>query len=181
MISPAATPKPKRGGVAASAVSAATARTIAATRTLARRTPVEAAAATSVLGPDDLLMTWPKPVWSKNLSYSHEEWLALPEDLKLRQIKVTITAPGMRNQSFYLVTTLTDASRYTAAELADLYFQRSVVVAEYAEILKHSYWAQDGSMEAVYREASRIYDSMPRERDMEEFVDLVGKALRLSE
>ncbi len=52
------------------------------------------------------------------------EWLALPDRLKLRQIKVTITVPGMRNQSFYLVTTLTDASRYSASELADLYFQR---------------------------------------------------------
>jgi len=92
--------------------------------TLARRTPVEAAYASCVLGPDDLLMTWPKPVWNKNLSYSHEQWLALPEQLKLRQIKVTITAAGMRSQSFYLVTTLTDASRYTATELADLYFQR---------------------------------------------------------
>jgi Ca-activated chloride channel family protein len=64
---------------------------------------------------------------------------------------------------------------------ADLYFQRAVVVAEYAEILKQSYWAQDGSLELVYREAARIYDSMPRERDMEEFVDLVRQALRYSE
>ena len=64
---------------------------------------------------------------------------------------------------------------------ADIYFQRAVVVAEYAEILKDSYWAEDGSLNAVYREANRIYDIMPRERDMEEFVDLVGKALRLSE
>jgi Ca-activated chloride channel homolog len=66
-------------------------------------------------------------------------------------------------------------------EGADLYFQRAVVVAEYAEILKHSYWAEGSTLDAVYREASRIYESMPRERDMEEFVDLVGQALRLSE
>lgn len=92
--------------------------------TLARRTPVEAARATEVLGPDDLLITWPKPVWQKRLSYSHEEWLALPDRLTLRQIKVTIAVPGMRSESFYLVTTLTDASRYAASELADLYFQR---------------------------------------------------------
>lgn len=92
--------------------------------TLARRTPVEAGAATEVLGPDDLLITWPKPVWNKNLSYSHEEWRTLPNHLTLRQIKVMITVPGMRSESFYLVTTLTDASRYAASELADLYFQR---------------------------------------------------------
>jgi hypothetical protein len=55
------------------------------------------------------------------------------------------------------------------------------VVAEYAEILKDSYWAEDGSMNAVYREASRIYEYLPRERGMEEFVDLVSKALHNSE
>ena len=92
--------------------------------TLARRTPVEASSATAVLGPNDLLIQWPKPVWSKNLSYSRDEWQALPEHLSLRQIKVTINSPGMRATSFYLVTTLTDSTRYSAAELADLYYQR---------------------------------------------------------
>ena len=64
---------------------------------------------------------------------------------------------------------------------ADLYFQRAVVVAEYAEILKHSYWAEESTLDDVYREAMRIYEEMPRERDMEELVDLVGNALRYSE
>jgi Ca-activated chloride channel family protein len=64
---------------------------------------------------------------------------------------------------------------------SDVYFQRAVVVAEYAEILKQSYWAEDGSLDDVYREAQRIYEIMPRERDMEEFVDLVGRALQYSD
>ncbi|NWG05465.1 MAG: von Willebrand factor type A domain-containing protein [Chloroflexi bacterium] len=64
---------------------------------------------------------------------------------------------------------------------ADIYFQRAVVVAEYAEILKQSYWAEESSLDHVYREAMRIYESMPRERDMEEFVDLVRHAARLYE
>jgi hypothetical protein len=92
--------------------------------TLARRTPVAAASAVAVLGPDDLLIKWPKPLWNKGLSYSKEEWQALPEHLALRQIKVTINVPGMRSASYYLVTTLTDSSRYGAVELADLYRQR---------------------------------------------------------
>lgn len=92
--------------------------------TLARRTPVTAASAVAVLGPDDLLIQWPKPVWNKALSYSKEEWLALPDLLTLRQIKVPIDEPGMRSASYYLITTLTDATRYGAAELADLYRQR---------------------------------------------------------
>lgn len=92
--------------------------------TLARRTPVEAATAIKALGPDDLLIPWPKPAWNKALSYSHDEWRTLPDHLTLRQIKVTVTEPGMRSESLYLVTTLTDSSSYAAAELADLYFQR---------------------------------------------------------
>jgi Transposase DDE domain len=92
--------------------------------TLARRTPVEAASAIAVLGPDDLLIQWPKPAWSKLLSYSREVWESLPEGLNLRQIKVTVSTPGFRTKTFYLVTTLTDSTRYSASELADLYFQR---------------------------------------------------------
>lgn len=66
-------------------------------------------------------------------------------------------------------------------EDAALYFQRAVVVAEYAEILKESYWAEGSSLDEVYREAVRISEYMPRERDMEEFVHLVGSALRFFE
>jgi Ca-activated chloride channel family protein len=64
---------------------------------------------------------------------------------------------------------------------ADVYFQRALVVAEYAEILKQSYWAEGSSLYDVYREAERILEEMPRERDMEEFVNLVRQALQLSE
>jgi Transposase DDE domain len=92
--------------------------------TLARRTPVEAASAVKVLGPDDLLIQWPKPAWNKVLSYSKDEWLALPEQLILRQIKVTINTPGFRVKSLYIVTTLTDATTYSTNELADLYYKR---------------------------------------------------------
>lgn len=92
--------------------------------TLARRTPVETTSAIKVLGPDDLLIQWPKPAWNKALSYSKETWQALPEQLTLRQIKVTVDAPGFRIKTFYLVTTLTDDSTYGSAELADLYYQR---------------------------------------------------------
>ncbi len=92
--------------------------------TLARRTPVEAASAVEVLGPDDLLIQWPKPPWNPALSYSKDEWRALPEQLTLRQIKVTVDTPGFRVKTFYLVTTLTDVATYSAAELADLYYQR---------------------------------------------------------
>jgi Ca-activated chloride channel family protein len=61
----------------------------------------------------------------------------------------------------------------------DPYFQRAVVVAEYAEILKDSYWAEDSSLEDVYKEAARLGDYLYRDESMEEFTSLVRTASRL--
>ncbi len=88
------------------------------------RKPVEVASALAVLGHNDLLIQWPKPKWNKKSSYSKEDWQALPRQLTLRQIKVIVDNPGFRVQSFYIVTTLTDAQTYSAADIADLYYRR---------------------------------------------------------
>ena len=80
--------------------------------TLARRTPVSALEAVKVLGKDDFLIHWKKPVRSKASSYSLEDWQELPENLLLRQIKVTVKQPGFRVSSFHIITTLLDAEKY---------------------------------------------------------------------
>ena len=92
--------------------------------TLARRKPATAANAVKVLGDDDLLVHWEKPRRTKASSYTEEEWRQLPGPLLLRQIKVIVDRPGFRVTSFHLVTTLLDAEKYPASDLADLYFQR---------------------------------------------------------
>ncbi len=92
--------------------------------TLARRIPVTETEAVKVLGENDLLIQWKKPVRSQAANYSQEEWEGLPDTLGLRQIKVTVTHPGFRVNTFYIITTLLDAEDYPASELADLYFQR---------------------------------------------------------
>ena len=92
--------------------------------TLARRKPATAKNSDQISGEDDLLIHWPKPKWNKRLSYSKEEWLALPERVALRQIKVNVKESGYRTQSFYIITTLTDANAYSMNAVADLYFQR---------------------------------------------------------
>jgi hypothetical protein len=92
--------------------------------TLARRHPVEENDALKVLGENDLLIRWKKPVWNTRSAYSYDQWKALPHELLLRQIHVTVTVPGFRTESFYIITTLTDAEHYTAEELAELYLQR---------------------------------------------------------
>jgi hypothetical protein len=92
--------------------------------TLARRAAVSAASSLKKLGPDDLLVTWKRPDYQKALSYSREEWKRLPEELTLRQIKVTVNCPGFRTKGFHIVTTLLDAVDYPAEDLAGLYLKR---------------------------------------------------------
>ena len=92
--------------------------------TLARRAPVRAARSLKVLGPNDLLIAWPRPKHTAKLSYSKDAWEDLPEELPLRQIRVTAKHPGFRTQGFYIITTLLDAEQYPAQELAELYFKR---------------------------------------------------------
>lgn len=92
--------------------------------TLARRKPATEAESIKVLGENDLLIKWKKPVRTKASNYSIDEWKSLPKSLVMRQIKVIINQPGFRVTSFYIVTTLLDAVEYPASDIADLYFQR---------------------------------------------------------
>ena len=64
---------------------------------------------------------------------------------------------------------------------ADPYFQRSVVVAEYAEILKKSYWAEESSLAHVYHEATRVSEMLPRDEVMIEFMELIRRASHLTD
>lgn len=92
--------------------------------TLARRTPIERSHAKAVLGDNDLLIEWPKPAWNPRSSYTREEWETMPATLTLRQIRVDVTASGFRTRGFVLITTLTDTTTYSAADLAALYYRR---------------------------------------------------------
>ena len=58
-------------------------------------------------------------------------------------------------------------------------FQMAAVVAEYAEILRESYWAQEGNLEDVVSEARRIQLLLPEEVDFAEFTDLVVRTERI--
>ncbi len=66
-------------------------------------------------------------------------------------------------------------------EAADPYFQRSVIVAEYAEILKKSYWAEESSLAHVYHEAIRVSEILPWDEDMSEFMELIRRASQLTD
>ena len=64
---------------------------------------------------------------------------------------------------------------------ADPYFQRSVIVAEFAEILKKSYWAEKSSLSFVYHEAQRVSETLPWDEDMGEFMELIRRASHLTD
>jgi hypothetical protein len=74
------------------------------------------------LGPDDHIVTWPRtqrPDWM-----SPAEYAALPEELKLREIRVRIKDRKKRTRELVIVTTLLDATKYSASALGDLFRQR---------------------------------------------------------
>ena len=66
-------------------------------------------------------------------------------------------------------------------QYADPYFQRSVIVAEYAEILKKSYWAEESSLAHVYHEAIRVSEMLPWDENMGEFMELIRRASQLTD
>lgn len=74
------------------------------------------------LGRRDHLVDWPKPDrpdWMDAETYEQ-----LPSRLQVRELEVQVHQPGFRVESFVVVTTLTDAHRYSREEVAQLYHQR---------------------------------------------------------
>ena len=71
---------------------------------------------------------------------------------------------------------------YTRSELVSEFrdaspnFRLAAVAAEYAEILRESYWAQDGTLQDVVSEAERLSDAITSHPDIDEFVNLVSRA-----
>jgi Ca-activated chloride channel family protein len=59
---------------------------------------------------------------------------------------------------------------------ADPRFQHAVVVAEYAEILRGSYWAEGSTLAGVLEEAERVGELLAEDADVAEFVELVRQA-----
>ena len=66
---------------------------------------------------------------------------------------------------------------FPAFEEASPRFQLAAVVAEFAEILRESYWAREGSLDDVVAEARRVQGLLPRESDVAEFADLAQRTL----
>jgi hypothetical protein len=85
------------------------------------------------LGPNDRLVVWNNPLQSTH-GLTEEELKALPDTLQLRLVRYRIEIPGCRSQQVILVTTLLDAHRFSAAQLAGLYFRRWGVELHFRQI-----------------------------------------------
>jgi hypothetical protein len=74
------------------------------------------------LGRGDHVVIWTKPArpaWMDQESYDH-----LPNQLTVREVKVTVRQPGYRVRELVVVTTLLNADVHPQAEIADLYHWR---------------------------------------------------------
>lgn len=85
------------------------------------------------LGPDDRLVEWSRPA-QRPEGVSQAEWLALPETLAVRLIRLRVAAPGFRTRTVVLATTLTDAVEYPADTLRCLYAARWQVEGHFFQI-----------------------------------------------
>jgi hypothetical protein len=75
------------------------------------------------LGTRDQLVEYFKPQ-ARPAWLSVEQFAALPGSILVRELRYRITRPGYRTREVTLVTTLVDAHRYSATELAQLYADR---------------------------------------------------------
>ncbi len=75
------------------------------------------------LGPQDQIVEAFKPS-ERPKWMAPEDFARLPESLLLRELRYRINRPGFRVRQVTLVTTLLDAQRYPAGELAKLYLKR---------------------------------------------------------
>jgi Transposase DDE domain len=74
------------------------------------------------LGIEDHVVSWSKPerpAWMDGETYAE-----VPNELKVRELRVMVKQPGFRVNELVLVTTLLDGRGYTKGEVADLFLQR---------------------------------------------------------
>jgi putative transposase len=74
------------------------------------------------LGEGDHVVHWTKPAkpdWMDQATYDR-----MPASIQVREVLVRVNQPGFRTESLVVVTTLTDAKKYTKDDVAELYHRR---------------------------------------------------------
>jgi Ca-activated chloride channel family protein len=81
-----------------------------------------------------------------------------------------------------MARSLTRNEIYDHAGETSPYYGLTVLVAQYAEVLRHSYWANEAgtTMADLARDAQEIAEALPNDPDVQEFASLVALATELS-
>lgn len=74
------------------------------------------------LGKYDHLIVWQRPQRPRWMA--EETYQKIPEQITLREIKLTITQPGFRTKSFIVITTLNDPKEFSKEDVAEIYGYR---------------------------------------------------------
>lgn len=74
------------------------------------------------LGQGDHVVEWCKPARPKWMD--EQTYAAIPDMLKIREIRFNVATPGCRTEEIVVATTLLDAETYSKADVADLYHRR---------------------------------------------------------
>ena len=85
------------------------------------------------LGQRDRVVRWSKGPCQGQL-WTRAQWEELPEHLEVRVVEIQVPVAGFRTQKLVLVTTLLDATQFSAAELGRLYFRRWAVELFFRDI-----------------------------------------------
>ena len=84
------------------------------------------------LGVLDHVVSWSRPArpdWMDEATYAE-----IPEELTVRELRVTVDQPGFRVNELVLVTTLLDATAYAKQEVAQLFLERWNIELDFRSI-----------------------------------------------
>jgi Ca-activated chloride channel family protein len=87
---------------------------------------------------------------------------------------------GETGQASEIVALIATSSLVDDFRSASPRFQQDVLVAQYAEVLRESFWAEQvgSTLEALAEEVLVLRGLLPRDEDVQEFIGLVGMAAR---
>ncbi len=109
--------------------------------------------------------------------------IKLQEDVGKRDLLAILRLRYRSKASGEVVETAVDLTRRNISnrwENASPALRLSSVVAEFAEILKGSYWAKDGSLDRLEQRAAVVAADFRGDRGVQDLVTLIGQARRLT-